>query len=150
MKEKTHEDCERLFREIESLLDRSMKRVDPSLSHCSCIDFCNRSGFEKSGFPYFVWDKTMQKDDNQASHIARTAVAVSFLEPLQWGEPRTIHITAIAERFFLGQASFFKRMESHDVDAGDATSERIETAILAAMDNAKNMMESEPDGGLVR
>ena len=142
IEEKTDTECERLFRQVEAVLDRGLALAKLELANCDVLDFCNRSGFEKSGFPYYVWDVTLHEDNITDGYIARKAIIVRYMEPLTRDEKRTVQINTVAERFIRGQESIFKRTALRVLDVNGLTPEVAQDAIVSAFTKAGEMISS--------
>jgi hypothetical protein len=101
---------EQRFRESESILDGQLARVRDAYvqSGYEVIDQSNRSGFDKSGFPFYKWEHVIRRDDRTGSGVRRTQVTLYFLQPTDVATPR-LHVRWWAEAFRVGSPSWFKR-----------------------------------------
>ena len=125
MTAKTSSDCEISFRMIEAILDKAIESLKADLVDFKFIDSSNRTGFEKYVSPYYLWAMTIQCDDNSRGYIKRYAVNIEYLEPWDWNDSKRIKISAVAEKFNIGQESFFKEKNTYEIGADTASAEKL-------------------------
>jgi hypothetical protein len=93
------------FRRIETVFDRDLdacrERLD-ALGY-AISDHSNRSGFEKSGFPYFVWSYWFDLETKtNDGHIDLVRVDIEYLQPGLVSQEAVVTCTCSAETFRLG------------------------------------------------
>ena len=98
------------FRESESVLDTQLARIRDVYVQAGyeIIDQSNRTGFDKSGFPFYKWEHVIRRDDHARSGVRRTQVTLFFLQPTDVATPR-LDVRWWAEAFQVGSPSWFKR-----------------------------------------
>jgi hypothetical protein len=110
------EEIEASFATVVEMLDGALRAARPELdgSGVSVLDRSNRSCFDKSGFPYCVWEHVFLQKFRHGSGIAQTAARITFFEPLDTSD-RRIRLEWVAEIYQLGQVSFFKASERYEL-----------------------------------
>ncbi len=94
------------FSEIAAALDRHLEAARPRLEAERVVieDRSNRSGFDKTGFPYFLWSVHFTRSQPQGYEVAAARVQLSYLEPEEGG-PHEVRKVWSAEIFSIGQIS---------------------------------------------
>jgi hypothetical protein len=126
------------FREAAHALDIQLDRARAQLvsQGVTIEDKSNRTGFDKSGIPYFLWSLWFERRRPCGPELASVSVELSYLEPPEVGGIRDVHERWVAEIFQPGQVSRV-RHEGHrslsyqDVVSGDFAS-LVEKSIQAA------------------
>jgi len=112
------------FRSIEKILDESKLLLQKNHPQFNVEDFSNRSGFDKSGFPYYLWWHIFQHDSSPNPHVERHEIQINYLEPID-EDDRVIKFTVTTEKFNLGQDSFFKESKQHLLEASSITVQKV-------------------------
>lgn len=140
----TRERAEASFRKVEQVLDTALAILRTGMYEYNFLDFSNRTGFEKSGFPYYLWEVHLQRDSLPYPMISREEVCISYVEPMEEDEEKRIQISAIAEQFLIGKASHFKRRLDHYVRVEEAAASRIcEVATVATIEAQEMIKEAQ-------
>jgi hypothetical protein len=131
MKEKSNQDCNQLFREVEAVIDRVVTRTCDRYTQMgyTAIEFSNRTGFDMSGYSCFFLQIDLQKDSHDGSFIVRETVKIDYAEPLTWENPRVLTVSAITDRFQLGTQSSPVSRETLKIEAERLIESALEEAI---------------------
>jgi hypothetical protein len=111
------------FEKTAAFLDEAVRRARAlGGGDLQVLDHSNRSGFEKCGCPYYLYDVALEDRQNDGP-VARARVQVSFFEPFDPSVERQITVSWLAEKFWLGSsASLFKQSDSRILRSSDAAS----------------------------
>jgi len=95
------------FSQAVSALDFQLDHARPRLvsEGITIEDQCNRTGFDKSGVPYFRWCLRFERRRLCGPEVASALVELSYLEPPEVGGLREIRERCVAEVFQPGQVS---------------------------------------------
>jgi hypothetical protein len=110
---------------LDAQLDRARARL--ASEGVTTEDQSNRTGFDKSGIPYFLWSLWFERRRPCGSEVASVSVELSYLEPPDDGGTREIRERWVAEVFQPGQVSRTRHegersLSYENVVAGDMAS----------------------------
>jgi hypothetical protein len=94
-------------RALDAQLDRARARL--ASEGVTIEDRSNRTGFEKSGIPYFLWSSWFEHRRPYGPEVASVLVELSYLEPPEVGGTPEISERWVAEVFQPGQVSRIRR-----------------------------------------
>ena len=124
------------FRGAEAILDRLLQSVREAYAPAGhqLVDRCNRSGFEKSGYPYFVWEYLVQQDDGE-DPIRRMEARVAYRQPLEERDAR-VTVAWLAEVFNRGSLPRFRRCGELQIDLAELQARGLLPLVDEAFANA--------------
>jgi hypothetical protein len=101
------------FHQAESALDEALKTALLSLAESTVVieDHSSRSGFEKSGYPMFVWWFRFKFDRRLSGETWRAQVDIEYRESITQGESSALTSRWTAEVFGMGAPSRYRRSE---------------------------------------
>jgi hypothetical protein len=100
-------EIETSFRSLEQRLDAMLEDARAGLERegIASVDDSNRSGFDGSGIPAFVWHFRFVRREDFGSEIKRATVRLRYGEPALEGESQRVEVTSVAEIFQIGKQS---------------------------------------------
>ena len=92
------------FREIEAKLDAELTTCRHQLEALGfdITDSSNRSGFDKTGFPYFVWCHTFDLERRSGDLVDLVRVRLEYQQPFTRGQDERVTCTRSRETFQIG------------------------------------------------
>ena len=98
------------FAQAAQTLDLLLEQIRPQLEFNQILihDESNRSGFDKSGVPYYLWEYRFEKRMPYGSEFMLASVRLSYLEPPVPHEVGNLRASWTAEVFQIGKESRVK------------------------------------------
>jgi hypothetical protein len=133
------------FQRVCTLLDNSLDRDKSKFTEEGIIleDFLsNRSGFDWSGFPNYVWEYRFKKEKETNSLIEVAFVSLKYIEPIEESDSKELKMNWQAERFYRGAESHFLRRGTESILNVDFDGDYIDlfNLINVAMDLASKAL----------
>jgi len=128
------------FAEASRILDAQLERARSRLvaESVTIEDRSNRSGFEKSGFAYFLWSLWFERRQPLGAEIASVSVELAYLEPLDVGSTGDIQQRLVAEIFQTGQLSRIRRESKQTLSFDSIATGDMASLVLHLIDGAEH------------
>lgn len=135
MKEKSNQDITRLFREVEIVVDRVMARSKAKYEPMGykLADLSSRSGFDMSGYAYFVLQLELQRDRADGAFVVRDSTRIDYMEPLSWDTQRILSVSASKDTFQVGTRTSPVVSQKVEIAAEELDDRRLEDAVDDSM-----------------
>ena len=132
------------FSEASRVLDAQLERARTRLASESIAveDRSNRTGFDKSGIPYFLWSLWFERRQPHGCEVASALVELSFLEPPDAGGKREIEERWVAEIFQTGQLSRIRREGTQSLSFEQVATGDMASLVLHSIERAEYELQS--------
>jgi hypothetical protein len=100
-------------------------------------DRSNRTGFDKSGMPLFLWSLWFERRRPRGAEIASASVELSYLEPPEDSGTREIRERWVAEVFQPGQVSRIRHERERSLSFENIVAGDITSLVLQALERAE-------------
>jgi hypothetical protein len=136
------------FRQVESQLDAALREALPVITDFGCAvrEESNRSGIEKSGWPYYVWSYCFQFDELLEGQIWRAQATASYRDLGDERREQTLDLQWTAEIFSPGAASDFIRKGVSQYPLREIEGERLAEIVEAGLKSAKAVLRAHRRG----
>jgi hypothetical protein len=136
------------FRRVEAILDKELAAVTVSLTDLEIDESrSNRSGFDKSGFPYFVWECEFRRDQPFGAEIERVVAIVRYMEPIEERQPGAVKASWRYEIFQRGASSRVDRRGERVVPLADVEANGLEALVRELLSDARQAGGGSMPGG---
>ena len=138
-------EIESSFDQAAQTLDLMLEKARPQLELDQILvhDESNRSGFEKSGVPYYLWQYRFEKRIPYRSETTLALVHLYYLEPPVLHEAPIVRAKWTAEIFQPGQASWFKESGEQVVPFGELKATGIGRLVCGLIDHAEAVLREQ-------
>jgi hypothetical protein len=128
------------FSQAACALDAQLDRARPRLVSESVTieDRSNRTGFDKSGVPYFLWSLRFERRHPCGPEVASALVWLSYLELPDVGGIREIRERWVAEVFQLGQVSRIRHEGERSLSYENVVAGDMASLVLQAIQRAEH------------
>lgn len=140
MSYRTNKELQTAFAEASRVLDAQLERARSKLAAegVTVEDKSIRSGFDKSGFPCFLWSFWFERRKPLGSEVASVAVELAYQEPLDVGGNREIQQRLVAEIFQIGQLSRIRRESNQSLSFDSIASGDMASLVLRLIEGAEH------------
>jgi hypothetical protein len=130
------------FAQAAQTLDLMLEKARPQLelNQILILDESNRSGFDKSGVPYYLWEYRFEKRMPYGSEIMLASVRLNYLEPPIQQEAGKIRAGWTAEIFQTGKQSRVKKSGEQNMSLEELTAADIGTLINNLIVHAQTVL----------
>jgi hypothetical protein len=127
------------FSQAANALDVQLDRARARLASegVTIEDRSNRTGFDKSGIPYFLWSSWFERRRPQGPEVASALVELTYLEPPEVGGNREISERWVAEVFQPSQVSRIRREGRRSLNYETVVAADMAALVLQSLQKAE-------------
>lgn len=137
-------EIEASFRRVERKLDAMLEESRACLvgERITLRDDSNRSGFDKCGFPSFVWEYHFERREAYGSEIKAAAANLRYVEPIEEEEAQEINLDTVAEIFQIGKQSRIKEKRERIYSIERFLNVRLDQVVMNSIADAEQALSA--------
>ena len=129
----------RVDREMGVAFERATELLDAGLSQARrelpdppfrIMESSNRSGWERSAPPFYLWQFWIFKDEEWEGRIRRAGVQLHYFEPVVNGISRELKVRIVAEIFRRGALSDVERVDERRIALAELSGPEAVAAVI--------------------
>ena len=142
MAERTNEAMRLGFEEATDVLDRALEAARPELEReqIEVTDESSRSGFERSGWLYYLWECRFERRTLSHGEVFLEWVRLKYLEPTFTTPIASVMVITCGEVFQVGASSRVCKKSEHSMALGLLRRGGLGTVVMVELERAHQML----------